>query len=454
MTHPLLDVDHLGVDPESYLRERGEVFAAFRQQDSGCHALGVRLGDERWFVKFSVEPRAVPSLERAVAFHRQVAHPAVIALRRVIRTPGGFALVYPWVDGEVLYGAPVTGRAQRLDPAGPHARFRSLPVAAVLDALDAIFDAHLTVVAHGLVAVDLYDGCFIYDFAARRIRLCDLDEYRPGPFVVQEDRLPGSRRFMAPEEFRRGAVIDERTTVFNLGRTAQVLLDEGDLDGRFRGDPRLAEVAEGATRDDPGDRIESVADFVERWRVARRAPRTGNPLAVAVYDPAWPEVFDLLGARLRAALGAVALRIDHIGSTAVPGLDAQPVIDVQISVAAFEPLAAFRDPLESCGFTPRATSDELTRRYFRERPGERRTHIHVRRAGSFTQQLNLLHRDYLRADPARAGEYARLTHSLAHPLATDRQSYVDAEASFVWATLRRAEQWADRTGWEPGPPDA
>ena len=100
MSHPVLDVGHLGVDPASYLRERAEVFAAFREQDSGCHALGVALGDERWFVKFSVQAGAVPSLERAVAFHRDVVHPAVIPLRSAIRIPSGLALVYPWVDGE------------------------------------------------------------------------------------------------------------------------------------------------------------------------------------------------------------------------------------------------------------------------------------------------------------------------------------------------------------------
>src|SRR5215210_3054766 len=136
--------------------------------------------------------------------------------------------------------------------------------------------------------------------------------------------------------------------------------------------------------------------------------------AVVAYDPAWPQRFAALGRDLRAALGNVALRIDHIGSTAVPGLAAKPIIDVQISVASFEPLSSFRDPIESCGFVWRAENDELTKRYFRERPGRRRTHIHVRRAGSFSEQLNLLHRDYLRTDPIRASEYADLKQSFAH----------------------------------------
>ncbi len=113
-------------------------------------------------------------------------------------------------------------------------------------------------------------------------------------------------------------------------------------------------------------------------------------IEIVDYNPAWPELFGELGRTLRAALGAVALRIDHIGSTAVPGLAAKPIIDVQISVAAFEPIQAFRDPLEQLGYVYRSDNPERTKRYFREAAGRRRTHLHVRRAGSFSEQVPLL----------------------------------------------------------------
>src|SRR5687768_1259826 len=71
-----------------------------------------------------------------------------------------------------------------------------------------------------------------------------------------------------------------------------------------------------------------------------------DPITVVSYDPAWPEIFRQLGTQLRAALGGVALRIDHIGSTAVPGLAAKPIVDVQISVERLEPVEPFRSPLE------------------------------------------------------------------------------------------------------------
>ena len=94
-----------------------------------------------------------------------------------------------------------------------------------------------------------------------------------------------------------------------------------------------------------------------------------DPILVVPYDPEWPKRFAGLGSQLRDALGAVALRIDHIGSTAVPGLDAKPVIDIQISVASFEPLDTYRLPLERAGYVFRAENPDLTKRYFRERPG-------------------------------------------------------------------------------------
>jgi len=150
----------------------------------------------------------------------------------------------------------------------------------------------------------------------------------------------------------------------------------------------------------------------------------------------------------------VALRIDHIGSTAVPGLAAKPIIDVQISVATFEPIDAFKDPLESLGYVDRVGNTERTKRYFREPPGARRTHIHVRRAGSFSEQFPLLLRDFLRGHPETAGEFATVKRRLAQRFPHDGAGYTEAKNPEVWQLIRQADQWAQQTGWEPGPSDA
>ncbi|MGA5562904.1 GrpB family protein [Streptomyces platensis] len=175
-------------------------------------------------------------------------------------------------------------------------------------------------------------------------------------------------------------------------------------------------------------------------------------IEVVEYRDAWPALFAELGFRLRAGLGEVALRIDHVGSTAVPGLRAKPVIDIQVSVRAFEP-AVYRAPLESAGFAFRAGNPDLTKRYFRETSGPR-THVHVRRAGSFAEQFCLLLRDYLRCSPVDAELYGARKALLAERYGTDRSAYTAQKSSVVWELIRRADAWAQECGWQSGASDA
>jgi GrpB-like predicted nucleotidyltransferase (UPF0157 family) len=123
-------------------------------------------------------------------------------------------------------------------------------------------------------------------------------------------------------------------------------------------------------------------------------------------------------------------------------------------VAAFEPLDAFRQPLERLGYVYRADNPERTKRYFREPPGRRRTHLHVRRAGSFSEQWALLFRDYLRVHRQVAAEYAALKRRLAAQFRDDRRGYTQAKVPFLWAVIRQADEWAQAQGWQPGPSDA
>ncbi|HEX3003799.1 MAG TPA: hypothetical protein VHO27_06290, partial [Angustibacter sp.] len=187
-THPLLGPETIP-SARALVSEVGEVFRVFDRQDSGCVSYGVRVGAQRWFVKTATTAAAAGSLERAIAVHAAVHHRAVLAPVHVLREGPDArpVLIYPWLDGEVLYHATVgadgaaTSRS-RSEAGHPIARFRALPVDAVRKAVDVVLDAHRAVDDAGLVAVDLYDGCFLYDFATHRMSLIDLDEYRPGPF--------------------------------------------------------------------------------------------------------------------------------------------------------------------------------------------------------------------------------------------------------------------------------
>ena len=181
---------------------------------------------------------------------------------------------------------------------------------------------------------------------------------------------------------------------------------------------------------------------------------TADPIEVVPYDPDWAARFETLGAFLRRGLGDVALRIDHIGSTAVVGLAAKPVVDVQISVASLEPAASFRAPLESLGLRFRLDNPDRTKRYFREPLDTARTHIHVRKAGSWSEQFALLFRDYVRVHPDDAARYAALKRELAARHRDDREAYTDAKTPLIWEIISRASQWSQDVGWVPGPSDA
>lgn len=208
----------------------------------------------------------VALLRNAVVLAQSVAHPALCRLHQVIESPEGPLLVYEWVDG-VLIGVP---SAQRDDPAAAYQRFRALPVDELLRALDLIVDLHAHLAAAGWIAVDFYDGCLLYDFSRQTLRIMDLDTYHQGPFINEMGRMFGSSRFMAPEEFQRGALIDQRTNIFTLGRTAALFLGDGTLDrAPFRGSAALHEVICRACRPDRSERFAALAAFYAAWRAAR-----------------------------------------------------------------------------------------------------------------------------------------------------------------------------------------
>ena len=253
------------------LRASGRVTRVFDAQDSGCVSYVWEDGEGPWLVKHAVEERARAGLDRAVALHEDVAHEGLLApVRRLVAPDGSLALVYPWFAGENLYDyTRYDAHGRQHDPSSPHLRFRRMPRARVLDALGVIYDAHVALERAGWVAVDMYDGCVLYDFGRHILKLIDFDECRPGPFALDAERLPGSRRFMAPEEFVKGSRIDARTNVFMLARFAQVFLADGVFEraGWPMGEEAW-EVIEVATREDASVRFGSVAEFVGAWEGA------------------------------------------------------------------------------------------------------------------------------------------------------------------------------------------
>ncbi|WP_409344357.1 GrpB family protein [Paenibacillus sp. MBLB4367] len=178
-----------------------------------------------------------------------------------------------------------------------------------------------------------------------------------------------------------------------------------------------------------------------------------DPIVVVSYSEEWPRECAKIGTALRQTLGGLAVRIDHSGSTSVAGLAAKPVIDIQISVQQLEPVDSYKLQLESAGFIHKAQNPDLTKRYFREAPGSRRTHIHVRESGSWPEQAALMFRDYLREHADDCATYAEVKYRLAELFRDDRHRYVEEKGTVVWEIMRRASEWSQRTGWKPGASD-
>jgi dephospho-CoA kinase len=186
-------------------------------------------------------------------------------------------------------------------------------------------------------------------------------------------------------------------------------------------------------------------------------------------DPTWPDQARRIVARLRTACGHRALRVDHIGSTAVPGLDAKDVIDVQVTVASLDVAEELVDDLLQAGYPRIADITDVAKpdsrstdcafdhaddpalwrkRYHASADPGRPTHVHIRVDGWPNQQFALLFRDWLRAEPGVRDEYLTVKRDAAASHSTSAH-YADAKEPWFLDAYRRAWTWADATGWRP-----
>jgi GrpB-like predicted nucleotidyltransferase (UPF0157 family) len=199
----------------------------------------------------------------------------------------------------------------------------------------------------------------------------------------------------------------------------------------------------------------------ERTELAQRALREidpsfemipnsgrGDPIELVPYDPAWPTLFAAWRERLLAVLRPAPRRIDHIGSTAVPGLAAKPSIDIQVSVGDIADEAAYVPAIESLGVQLRNRDTE--HRYFRPFAGlPRDVHVHVCSAGSEWERRHVLFVAYLRTSEESRREYLGAKMTALARWADDRVAYTEAKDDLIREISERAEEWARATGWKP-----
>lgn len=162
------------------------------------------------------------------------------------------------------------------------------------------------------------------------------------------------------------------------------------------------------------------------------------PITLAEYDPRWPVLFEREAARIRAALGATAVLVEHAGSTSVPGLAAKPIIDILAGVSDLGIARPCIELVAPLGYVHAPYRSDEMLWFCKPSPRRRTHHLHLVPVGSAAYRDELRFRNYLRAHPDSRDEYARLKQELAVRFRRDREAYTEAKTDFVRGILHRA----------------
>ncbi|WP_026923815.1 dephospho-CoA kinase [Glycomyces arizonensis] len=203
---------------------------------------------------------------------------------------------------------------------------------------------------------------------------------------------------------------------------------------------------------------ERILPFADNLRLGTKEKRP-EKLQFVESDPAWPRRFEHLAARLRRVMGPSAVRIDHVGSTAVAGLPAKDVIDIQVTVVTLKAVDMLEQALGEAGFFGRIEFDEPKpehpdtaewekRLYGYADPGNL-AHLHFRPIDSPGQRFALLFRDWLRAVPQARADYAQEKGVLAAKVDSATAYGHAKEPWFEHEAWPRANKWAQAVGWHP-----
>lgn len=158
------------------------------------------------------------------------------------------------------------------------------------------------------------------------------------------------------------------------------------------------------------------------------------------YSSEWKSLFAEEERVLRASIGTYVMDIQHVGSTAIPGLEAKPIIDIAVAVRRLEDVEKCIKPLECLGYEYKADAGHPGRFFFAKGDPSRRTHyVHMVEWNSDSWKELLLFRDYLRQHKEAAKEYAKLKRELARKSQGNRDFYTPGKAEFIESVLKMAE---------------
>jgi GrpB-like predicted nucleotidyltransferase (UPF0157 family) len=170
-----------------------------------------------------------------------------------------------------------------------------------------------------------------------------------------------------------------------------------------------------------------------------------NPGAVVLepFNSQWQQLASTEAGQIAEALPSEVFEVHHIGSTAIPGIKAKPILDFVLVVRDFNLLDAHAHRLEHLGYAPLGEYGTPGRRYFtKTTKGLRSHHLHAFQVGDPQVQRHILFRDYLRAHPEAAQEYSRLKEELARCFPNDRGAYTEGKTEFIQGIDEKAKLWA------------
>ncbi len=270
MNVQLLTLEDKRYTPEEHLNRIGVIFAQFdqRTQDSGNLSFSAEIHHKKYFIKTAGHNKSkhtlshrerVLLLDNASKIYREISHPLLPAYHGSLQTAWGTALVFDWVEGELIY----TAKEHRNNEKSAYVRMKHLAYEDNIAFLGQVIDLHVQLASRGWLAHDFYDGSIIYHFESHTTYVIDLDHYHKGPEVNVSGKRFGSSRFMAPEELLQGATINEQTTVYNLGKLCEQFLNIDALGEKK--DPVIALINK-AVAEKKEDRPQTVEAFWEAWK--------------------------------------------------------------------------------------------------------------------------------------------------------------------------------------------
>jgi GrpB-like predicted nucleotidyltransferase (UPF0157 family) len=168
-------------------------------------------------------------------------------------------------------------------------------------------------------------------------------------------------------------------------------------------------------------------------------------IVVVPYDPRWPEKYQQEAERISAIFSQEMISICHIGSTAIPGMSAKPIIDIMPVVQDIDTVEAFNPAMIQLGYDPQGENGVPGRRYFvRGGDAHRTHHVHTYQPGNPEVNRHLDFRDYLIAHPDEAQQYASLKMELARQYPHNIDAYLAGKDAFIKKTILKARQWRGR----------